>query len=188
MMVQLTSKYIEIANSKHGKDENVAHTVAYGLGEFGYLLPKADFTPYLANSVMIIRKAIIKPDAFDEDNLITTENSLGALAKLCYAHMDGTVLTPVDLVSVLNRIPFSSDENESMTTHRLLLDQIEMQGSVVHNEFIKPAAREALNRIKQQIDEEGAQVENRILDAANIQRLSKINLWWSHQGLALQIA
>jgi hypothetical protein len=81
--------------------------------------------------------------------LITTENSLGALAKLCYAHMDGAILTPVDLVSVLNRIPFSSDENESMTTHRLLLDQIETQGSVVHNEVVKPAARDALNRIKQ---------------------------------------
>ncbi len=90
--------------------------------------------------------------------------------------MDGAILTPVDLVSVLNRIPFSSDENESMTTHRLLLDQIETQGSVVHNEVVKPAARDALNRIKQQIDEEGVQVENRILDALNIQRLSKINL------------
>jgi hypothetical protein len=26
------------------------------------------------------------------------------------------------------------------------------------------------------------------LDAANIQRLSKINLWWSQQVIALQIA
>lgn len=40
MVVQLTQKYIEIAASKHGQDDNVAHTVAYGLGEFGYLLPK----------------------------------------------------------------------------------------------------------------------------------------------------
>ena len=48
-----------------------------------------------------------------------------------------------------------------MTTHRLLLDQIETQGSVLDNEMIKPAAREALNRIKQQIDEEGDQVDTR---------------------------
>lgn len=48
---QLTQKYIEIAASKHGEDDNVAHTVAYALGEFGYILPKEDFAPFLAFSV-----------------------------------------------------------------------------------------------------------------------------------------
>lgn len=73
-------------------------------------------------------------------------------------------------------MPFTSDENESMTTHRLLLDQIETPGSVVHNELIKPAVREALNRIKQHVDVHGAQVENRVLDLANIKRLHNITI------------
>jgi hypothetical protein len=47
------------------------------------------------------------PDAFDEDRLCTTESSMGALAKLCYVHIDGDVLTHADLVSVLNRMPFT---------------------------------------------------------------------------------
>lgn len=83
-ITQLTQKYIEIASSKHGEDENVAHTVAYALGEFGYLLPKQNFAPFLAFSVSFLKKAILKPDAFEEDLLITTENSLGALAKISY--------------------------------------------------------------------------------------------------------
>lgn len=139
-VAQLASKYVEIGNSKLGENENVAHTVAYGLGEFGYLLPKATFQPMLAKAVQFVKKAISAPDAFDDDRLITTENSMGALAKLCYAHMDGSVLAPADLVAVLNRMPFTSDENESMTTHRLLLDQIENPASVIHNAAIKPAA------------------------------------------------
>jgi hypothetical protein len=47
---------------------------------------------------------------------------MGALAKLCYKHIDGSILTHADLVSVLNRMPFTSDENESMTYHRIQLD------------------------------------------------------------------
>ena len=106
--------------------------------------------------------------------MITTENSLGALAKLCYKHLDGSVLTHADLVSVLNRMPFTSDENESMTSHRILLDQIEQADSVVHHEAVKPAAQQAVSRIRQHIVEQGPQPEERVLDFANIVRLEKL--------------
>lgn len=103
----------------------------------------------LQTAVMFVKRAIQKPDAFDEENMITTENSLGALAKLCYAHMDGSVLSEGDLISVLHRMPFTSDENESMTSHRILFDQIENPASVINtNAGAKQAAFEAVQRIK----------------------------------------
>jgi len=175
MVAQLAAKFIEISQSKHAEDQNVAHTVSYGLGEFGYLLPKATFAPMLQTAVAFIKVAVQKPDAFEDENMITTENSLGALAKLCYAHMDGSVLTEGDLISVLNRMPFTSDENESMTSHRILFDQIENPASVINaNAGAKKAASEAVQRIRQHVIEQGPQPEERILDFANTQRLDTL--------------
>ena len=36
----LAQKFIEIGASKQGEDDNVKHTIAYGLGLFGYLVQK----------------------------------------------------------------------------------------------------------------------------------------------------
>lgn len=100
---------------------------------------------------------------------------MGALAKLCYNHIDNNILTHADLVSVLNRMPFTSDENESMTSHRILLDQIENPNSVIHHASVKPAAQQAVSRIRQHIAEHGSQPEERVLDQANIMRLEKLS-------------
>lgn len=54
-VAQLASKYLEIGASKHGQNENVQHTVAYGLGEFGYLLDKASFAPLVGNAVQFVK-------------------------------------------------------------------------------------------------------------------------------------
>jgi len=35
----LAQKFIEIGASKQGEDDNVKHTVAYGIGQFSYLVP-----------------------------------------------------------------------------------------------------------------------------------------------------
>lgn len=138
-------------------------------------MPKATFAPMLQTAVAFIKVAVQKPDAFEDENMITTENSLGALAKLCYAHMDGSVLTEGDLISVLNRMPFTSDENESMTSHRILFDQIENPASVINaNAGAKKAASEAVQRIRQHVIEQGPQPEERILDFANTQRLDTL--------------
>jgi hypothetical protein len=69
MLVQLCEKYIEILKCEHGEGEFVQSTVAYGLGEFGYFLPKEKFAPFLAQSSGLIKSITRKEGAFTEDML-----------------------------------------------------------------------------------------------------------------------
>lgn len=61
-------------------------------------------------------------EAFSEDNLIITESTLGAIAKMAYNHMDGKLITHADLTGVLSKMPFTSFDGESCSSHRHLID------------------------------------------------------------------
>ena len=55
MVHQLFTKYLEIGASKQGSNEHVAHTIAYGIGEFGYLLPRDAVAPSLGKAVHFVK-------------------------------------------------------------------------------------------------------------------------------------
>ena len=123
-LVDLTRSYLHVLESKHGDDEFVRHTVAYGLGEFGYFIPRAEFAQFLPKAIELIKSVAYAEDGFEEDNLEKTENSMGALLKLSYNHIDGTHLTKADMVHVLNHMPFTEDEPECKVTHRIFLEEV----------------------------------------------------------------
>lgn len=87
-LIELTQKYIDVLSSKHGESDLMNHTVAYGLGEFGYFIPVAKFKPFITKAVELIKPVVYADDAFEEDNVEGTENSMGALLKLAYKHID----------------------------------------------------------------------------------------------------
>jgi hypothetical protein len=87
-------------------------------------------------------------DAFSEDRIICTESTLGALAKIAYNHLDGKVIGYDDLLAVFSKMPFTSFENESTTSHRLLIEQWNQPMSHVHNGKVEMAAKQALTRIR----------------------------------------
>lgn len=124
-LVELTQKYLDILNSKHGNSEMMAHTVAYGLGEFGYFIPTDKFAKFLPDALAFIKPVAYAPDAFEEDNLEKTENYMGALIKLAYKHLDTHCnLTKKDVIHVLSHMPFTSDDVESKMTHKLFIDAV----------------------------------------------------------------
>jgi hypothetical protein len=47
---------------------------------------------------------------------------MGAIAKMAYKHIDGKNLTTADLAGVLSRMPFTAQETENMTSHRILIE------------------------------------------------------------------
>lgn len=63
-----------------------------------------------------------RDDGFTEDNLMCTESVMGAMAKMAYKHIDGKNLTTADLAGVLSRMPFTAQETENMTSHRILIE------------------------------------------------------------------
>lgn len=68
------------------------------------------------------KKFIEGRDAFEEERIESTESTLGALAKIAYNHLDGKHIKEEDLAGVLSRMPFTSYEGESLTSHRLLIE------------------------------------------------------------------
>lgn len=56
------------------------------------------------------------------ENLVFTESVLGAVAKMCYKHMDNKNLTAKDLVDALSSMPFTAHDTENMTSHKILIE------------------------------------------------------------------
>lgn len=151
-MTQIAGKFLEvIANPEHAESDIVLHTVSYGLGSFAYVLPKEAFAPMLAQTATLVKGITRRDDAFTPDCMEATENAMGALAKLAYKHIDGTNVTEADLCGVYSFFPFKEDECEAQTSHRIFFDQIKDSSSVVHSAAVKPAAQEALNKIREHV-------------------------------------
>merc|ERR1712176_1244275 len=138
-LVELSQKYIEVLGSKHGEDDDMRHTIAYGLGEFGYFIPAEKFAPFLPRAIELIKPIAYAEDGFEEDNIERTENAMGALMKLTYKHIDGTNLTRADMLYVLSKMPFTSDDCECKVTHRIFLDEIRANNAHLMSDEVKPA-------------------------------------------------
>ena len=175
-VTQLTQKFLEvISNEERAESDVMKHTVAYGVGAFAYMLPREAFQPYLASSVGMIKAITMRDEAFAADNMEATENAMGALAKIAYKHIDGAIVTEADLSGVLSFMPFKSDECEAQQTHRIFLEQINDSASAVHSAGVKPAAQEALAKIRAHVAEETADAEVKVLSFASKAAINQIN-------------
>jgi len=174
-VTQIAQKFIEVLqNPEHAENDFVLHTVAYGLGAFAYVLPKEAFAPILPRAVTLIKGITRRDEAFTPECMEATENAMGALAKIAYRHMDGTNVTEADLCGVFSFLPFKEDECECQTTHRIFLDQIRDGASVVHSANIKPAALEALNRIRAHVGSESSDANVKIMSFESKALLAQI--------------
>lgn len=126
------------------------------------------FAPYLAKSAALFKAHVSKEDAFEDENIISTENTLGGLAKLGYAHLEGTHVTTADLVGVFSRFPFTSEQNEAQLSHAMLIEQYQNPASIVRTDAgVKAAAEAALAKIKAYFLEQGETSEVEILSSAS---------------------
>lgn len=164
-----------LENPEHAENDIVLHTVSYGLGAFGYVLPKEVFAPMLPRTVTLVKGITRRDDAFSADCMEATENAMGALAKLAYKHMDGINVEEADLCGVFSFFPFKQDECEAQTTHRIFFDQIRDSNSVVHSAAVKPVAQEALRKIRAHVQAEAADADIKILSFESKAVLAQLN-------------
>jgi len=115
---------------------------------FAYNLGKSQWS-ILPAAVGVCKMILDRDDGFTEENIMCTESVMGAMAKMAYKHMDGKNLTTADLAGVLSRMPFTAQETENMTSHRILIEQCLDPKSIVHNNAVKPAAQAAIKRIRE---------------------------------------
>ena len=125
MLNELATKFLEICHTETAENSDfVQQTIAYGFGVFAINLPKGGFQPGTLLQAAAVCKGILSgDDAFDEERIVCTESTLGAIAKMAYNHLDGKNITNADFVSVLSRVPFTAFENENVSSHALLIDQ-----------------------------------------------------------------
>ena len=130
---EISQKFRQISEADPEAELNgVSQTICYGFGVFGINLPNGAFKE-LPYAVQRCKEIVRHEEAFSEDNLIITESTLGAIAKMAYNHMDGKLITHADLTGVLSKMPFTAFDGESCTSHRHLIDQWLQPTSHVHN-------------------------------------------------------
>lgn len=172
----LVQKFLEVISHKDfAESEMVKHTVAYGLGAFAHALPREAFQPFLSRSVGIIKAITMRDEAFSADNMEATENAMGALAKIAYKHIGSPEVTEADLAGVFSFFPFKSDEAEAQTTHRIFLEQVKDTSSPLYLASVKPAAQEALRKIREHVEAEGPDAEVKILSHRSKNELLSIS-------------
>jgi len=85
MVIELSKKFLEVMTSEQFvEDPEVRQTCLYGLGSFGYHVPKGQYGDLLAPTVLVMKATIMEADAFGEDKLVATENAMAGVARLCY--------------------------------------------------------------------------------------------------------
>ena len=167
-VTQLVQKFLEAANHEEFVESDlVKNTVAYGMGAFADALPAEAFKPFLSQAVTLVKSITMREEAFSPENMEVTENAMGALAKIAYKHMGDGGVTEADLSGVLGFFPLKEDECEALVSHRIFLEQIQNAGSVVHTPGVKPAAQEALARIRTHLENESSEDDVKILSHAS---------------------
>lgn len=143
---QIAAKFYEIAQSDDEFPDYIIQTICYGFGVFAYNLPNGEFK-VMEQAVEMCKEFIAGDDAFSEERLVSTESTIGALAKIAYMHLDNKIVTNSDLCMIFSKMPFTGWDDENKNAHRCLIQQFAEPTSHVHNSSVKSAAIAALERI-----------------------------------------
>jgi len=120
---QLAAKFLEIDTYNADEQPDFIHqTICYGFGVFGFNLGNGEFK-VLEQAVARCKDFLKGEDAFEADRIVSSESTLGALAKMSYKHLDNSVISNADLSMVLSKMPFTSFEDENKSSHRNLMQQ-----------------------------------------------------------------
>ena len=156
MVIELGKKFLEVMSSPQFSDDpDVQQTGIYGLGVFGYYVPKGAYGELLQPAVTLMKDTVRKEGAFEDENMVSTENAMGGIARLCYNQMDGTHLTEEDLIGVFSKMPFTHEEAEAQQSHELILKQFAKPDSIIHSANVKAAAQGVVQRIVAHLETNG---------------------------------
>ena len=85
MIVELNSKFIEIFNSSEEiATIDVKQTLSYGMGVFAMHITPTIYSAIVPQTLAALNSMISAPEAFSQDNVVSTESALGALGKVVY--------------------------------------------------------------------------------------------------------
>lgn len=91
-------------------------------------------------------------DAFDEENVVATENALGALGKVIYFQKENNVVTDAMVNEFLSKLPMTHEEEEAKKSHMLFLQQVANGNTAIMNANTTQNVKEALMRLHSAVD------------------------------------
>jgi hypothetical protein len=99
-------------------DPGIRQSCVYGLGRTAEHR-QADFKPHARDAVNIVLSIIQDPNSRSEENLMATENAVGALGKFLEFHQD--VVDPSAGLLFIQNLPLTEDEEEAKVVHPQLV-------------------------------------------------------------------
>ena len=102
------------------RDQNagVRQSCVYGLGRTAEHR-QADFRPHVQTAVSIVMTIINDPEARNEDNILATENAVGALGKFLEFHPE--CMDPTAGTLFVQNLPLTEDDEEARVVHPQLV-------------------------------------------------------------------
>ena len=102
------------------RDQNagVRQSCVYGLGRTAEHR-QADFKPHAQTAVSIVMTIINDPEARNEDNILATENAVGALGKFLEFHPE--CMDPTAGTLFVQNLPLTEDDEEARVVHPQLV-------------------------------------------------------------------
>lgn len=99
-------------------DAGIRQSCVYGLGRIAEHR-QADFKPHVQSAVNIVVSIIKDPESRSEENLMATENAVGALGKFLEFHQD--CVDPSVGSLYIEHLPLIEDEEEAKVVHPQLI-------------------------------------------------------------------
>ena len=99
-------------------DPGIRQSCVYGLGRTAEHR-QTDFKPHVQDAVSIVLRIIQDPEARSEENLMATENAVGALGKFLEFHQD--CVDPSAGSLFIQHLPLIEDEEEAKVVHPQLV-------------------------------------------------------------------
>lgn len=104
---------------------------------------------------------IFAEDAEEDENIVATENAVGALGKVIYFQKDNNVVTDETVKKFLSKLPLTSEEEEAQKSHKLFLQMVLSNNSFLVNDNTKSLVMQAVMSLQSEnddfplVDEEG---------------------------------
>jgi hypothetical protein len=84
----------------------------------------ATYASIVPQIIQALNSVISAPEAFEEDNLVSTESAIGALGRLITFQRQSapSLINDAVVSAFLDKLPLKSEEEEAQKTHKLLFE------------------------------------------------------------------
>ena len=126
-LIELFARWID--DNILNKDRDYLQTIMYGIGSCAKRFSDEVFSNHAENFISSIYEVIDAPDSRNSENIVSTDNAISSLFRICIYKPNCEYVTNDHLVKSLEYLPLTSEESEAKSINGLFIKKFKEKGS-----------------------------------------------------------